>query len=177
MVLLHVHHFMSRLRELFERSKNRKCIKIRGDCLKDLRLMLIYLEKASEGVSLNMIVHRKPTHVYRSDSCPNGLGGNSHQGYAWRFYLPEELKFRTSNNLLEHMAAVITPWVDIKAGRLKTGDCSLSISDSTILEGWTSKTNIKEGDYEDSEEAAVKQDVARHHTWLFMEYEIKECSQ
>eukprot|EP00957_Ditylum_brightwellii_P040378 3056098-Ditylum_brightwellii.AAC.1 len=139
--------------------------------------MLVFLEKASEGVSLNMIAYIKPTHVYRLDSCPNGLGGYSHQGYTWRFYLPEELKFREPNNLLEHMAAVIMPWVDIKAGRLKTGDCSLSMSDSTMLEGWTSKTSFKEGDYEDPEEAAVRQDVARHHTRLFMEHEIKEHSQ
>eukprot|EP00957_Ditylum_brightwellii_P005987 453313-Ditylum_brightwellii.AAC.1 len=74
MVLPHVHHFMSRLRELFGMLKKRSCIKIRGDCLEDLRLMLVFLEKASEGVTLNMIAYRKPTHAYRSDSCPNGLG-------------------------------------------------------------------------------------------------------
>eukprot|EP00957_Ditylum_brightwellii_P202408 15330041-Ditylum_brightwellii.AAC.1 len=74
MVLPHNHHFMSRVRELFERSKNRRCIKTKGNCLEDLRLILVFLEKASEGVSLNMIAYRKPTNAYRSDSCPNGLG-------------------------------------------------------------------------------------------------------
>eukprot|EP00957_Ditylum_brightwellii_P055362 4195678-Ditylum_brightwellii.AAC.1 len=75
------------------------------------------------------------------------------------------------------MAAVITLWVDIKAGRLKTGDCSLSVSDSTTLKGWTPKRIFKEGDYEDPEEVAVRQDMARHHMRLFMEHEIKEYIQ
>jgi hypothetical protein len=44
-----------------------------------------------------------------SDSCPAGLEGYSHEGFAWRFYLPDDLKFRASNYLLEHLAAIISP--------------------------------------------------------------------
>ena len=70
-----VHHFMSRLRELHVRSKNRRSIKIEKDTEEDLRLMLRFLTTAHEGIDLNYIAFRKPTHVYRSDSCPYGLGG------------------------------------------------------------------------------------------------------
>ena len=93
---------------------------------------------------MNMIVYRRPTRVYQSDSCPAGLGGYSDQGYAWRFYIPKELQGRASNNLLEHIASVISVWIDIHNGRLKQGDCSLSMTDSTTSEGWTRKTNFRE---------------------------------
>jgi hypothetical protein len=72
---------------------------------------------------MNSIAYRHPTNIYRSDSCPAGLGGYSDEGFAWRYYLPPELQFHASNNLLKHIAAVITPWVDILTGHLKQGDC------------------------------------------------------
>ena len=84
---------------------------------------------------MNQIAYRKPTHVYRSDLCPAGIGGYSHKGFAWRWAIPSDLQFCASNNLLEHLAAVITPWVDIIAGRLQKGDCALSMTDSTTSEG------------------------------------------
>ena len=67
------------------------------------------------------------------------------KGFAWRYYLPSELQFRASNNLLEHIAVIITTWVDILAGRLKHGDCALSI-DSTTSAGWLRKSNFIEDD-------------------------------
>jgi hypothetical protein len=63
------------------------------------------------------------------------LGGYSHEGFAWHFYLPENLKFCASNNLLEHLAAIITPWIDTFAGQLKEGNCALSMTNSTTSEG------------------------------------------
>ena len=109
LVLPFVHHFLSRLRELQRRATNRRQVKITEKYADDLKLMLYFLEKARDGVSLNMIAYRKPTHVFRSDSCPRGLGGYSHTGWAWRYYLPKDLQFRASNNLLEHLASIITP--------------------------------------------------------------------
>ena len=73
---------MSRVRELKERAKNRKSIKINEKCLKDLLLMLSFLDLARDGTNLNLLAYRKPTHVYRSDSCPTGMDGYSHKGYA-----------------------------------------------------------------------------------------------
>jgi hypothetical protein len=62
---------------------------------------------------MNLISFRRPTHIYRSDSCPYGLGGYSHEGFAWRLELPEDCRFRASNNLLEFIASIITPWIDL----------------------------------------------------------------
>jgi hypothetical protein len=75
------------------------------------------------------------------------LEGHSHKSFKWRFYLPDDLKFCASNNLLEHLAAIITPWIDIFAGRLKEGNCALSMTNSTTSEGWLRKSNfIEEGE-------------------------------
>ncbi len=136
MAIPFVHHFLSCLRDLHLTAIWQQLVKINGEYSKDLQLMLNFLKMANAGISLNSIAFQQPTHVYRSDSCPAGLGGYSHEGFAWRWYLPENLKFRASNNLLEHLAAIILPWVDILAGRLNSQDCNLSMTDSTTTEGW-----------------------------------------
>ena len=78
MILPRIHHFLSRLRELQWRAKNRRLVKVSDNCLEDLRLMLFFLDEAKAGISFNLIAYRKPTYVFRSDSCPAGLGGYSH---------------------------------------------------------------------------------------------------
>ncbi len=123
MAIPSVHHFMSRLRDRHSTAKRRRSVKINGEHFEDLKLMLKFLKMANKGINLNSIAFRHPTHVYQLDSCPAGLGGYNHKGFAWRWYLPENLKFRATNNLLEHLAAIISPWIDILAGRLKSEDC------------------------------------------------------
>jgi hypothetical protein len=143
-------------------------------CIDDLHLMKDFLQWG-KGISMNQIAYQKPTHVYRGDSCPAGLGGFTHKGFAWRYYLPPKLQGRASNNLLEHMASVISPWIDIIAGRLKDGDCSLSMTDSTTSEGWTRKTNFKED--VGGIQATIRIEVARNHASRFMTHKIREYSQ
>ena len=92
-VLPHVYHFLSRLRDLQHQAKNRRAIKINSICKVDLKLMLFFLTKAKEGVSMNLLAYRCLAHVYGADSCPHGLGGYSHRGWGWRWYLPHELLF------------------------------------------------------------------------------------
>ncbi len=106
--------------------------------------MLDFLDRAKQGIDINLLTYRKPTHVYQSDACPGGIGGYSHAGFAWRFHLPKNLQFRASINLLEHLAAIITPWADILAGRLNQGDCALSMTDNTTSAGWMQKSNFRE---------------------------------
>jgi hypothetical protein len=67
--------------------------------------------------------------------------------------LPDNLLFQASNNLLEHLASIISPWINILAGWLQAGDCSLSMTNSTTLEGWMRKRNFKEDD--NTEQAAI----------------------
>ncbi len=81
--------------------------------LEDLRLMVAFLVQAWKGISLNHLAYQKLTHVYYSDSCPFGLRGYGVAGHAWRFFIPSKLWFHACNNLLDHMAAIITPWIDI----------------------------------------------------------------
>jgi hypothetical protein len=145
MVLPFVYHFLSRLREWHHKSKNKRYPTIMpSECRLDLGLMKTFLDKANAGIDMNLLSFRRPTHVYRSDSCPFGLGGYSDTGFAWRFELQPGLRFRASNNLLEFMASIISPWIDILAGRLSKGDCALSMTDSTTSAGWIRKTNFKE---------------------------------
>ena len=138
--------------------------------------MKFFLMKAHNGIDMNLIAYLLPNICYRSDACPHGLGGYSNEGWAWRWYLPEDLLFRASNNLLEHLASIITPWVDILNGRLKKGDCSLSMTDSTTSEGWSRNTNFSETG-EDPIEASIRIEVARKHAINFLEAGIKDYSQ
>jgi len=173
-----VYHFLSRLRELQRTAKNRRQIKINDKCMEDLHLMLRFLIIGKEGIDMNIISYRRPTHIYRSDSCPYGLGGYSNEGFAWRFELPTHLRFRASNNVLEYIASIISPWIDIIEGRLKRGDCVLSMTDSTTSAGWLHKTNFKEvfGD-DDPDQATARIAIARTHATLLLEQGIKEYSQ
>ena len=95
LVIPFVHHFMSRLRELHRRATHRRSVKITERYAADLKLMIFMLKKANEGIDMNMVVYRKPTHAYRSESCPMGLGGYSHTCFAWRFYLPEKTQIQS----------------------------------------------------------------------------------
>ena len=88
-VISQIHHFMSRLRDLLRRSHNRRSIKLTDPTRKDLELMLFFLEKAKDGIDMNLLVFRKPTKVYRSDSCPADMGGYNSDGFAWRWYIPK----------------------------------------------------------------------------------------
>ena len=51
------------------------------------------------------------------------------------------------------------------------------MTDSSTSKGWTRKTNFREADYEDPEEAAVRREVARKHAQQFLTIRIKDYSQ
>jgi hypothetical protein len=68
------------------------------------------------------------------------------------------------------------PWVDIIRGRLKLGDCTLSMTDSTTSEGWLKKTNLsKLGD--EPIQALVRLEAARMHAINYTTTGIREYSQ
>jgi hypothetical protein len=96
-------------------------------------MFLGFLKVANNGISLNSTAFRRPTHIYRSDSCLAGLGGYSNEGWAWRWYLPKDLLFSALNNLLEHLAEIISLRVDILAGHLKNQECILLMTNSMTL--------------------------------------------
>ena len=184
MILPKVHHFLGRLRALQRRAKNRRRIKIPSTCVEDLKLMRRFISCAKQGIDMNLLTYRLPNWVHRGDSCPIGMGGYTHRGDAWRWYIPKELQNRASNNLLEHLANIIGPWIDILKGKLQRGDCILSMTDSTTSAGWISKSNFN-GDPEltspDEEEdpihADVRREVCRKHAEMMMDEGICEYSQ
>ena len=88
---------------------------------------------------------------------------------------PFMVNFQASNNLLEHLATVITPWIDIIAKRLVPGDCSLSMTDSITSEGWLRKSSFKE-DRESPIQATVRLEVSRSDAKKIMENKIKDYS-
>jgi len=139
-------------------------------------MFLGFLKIANDGISLNSIAFRRPTHINRSDSCPAGLGGYSDIGWAWRWYLPKNLLFRASNNLFKHLAAIISPWVDILAGRLNSQYCVLSMTDSTTAEGWLKKSNFSELG-ESPIQASARIEACPKQAALFMSLGIKCYSQ
>jgi hypothetical protein len=50
-----VHHFLSRLHFLKQRSENRQQIKIDKQCTQDLQFLLFVLGKCHQGIDLNLI--------------------------------------------------------------------------------------------------------------------------
>jgi hypothetical protein len=110
MAIPFVHHFLSRLRNLQVQAKSRRSIPITKECQRDLELMINIIKIAQDGISMNIIVYWRLTHMYRSDSCPAGLGGYSNSGFAaWRYYLKPEHQFQATNNvnILGHVSQAI----------------------------------------------------------------------
>jgi hypothetical protein len=89
--------------------------------------------------------------------------------------MPEDLLFGASNNFLEYIASMISPWVDMLAGRSNRGDCALSMMDSSMSVGWLCKKNFREflGENADPVQSRVRIDIARHHATLFLKAGIK----
>jgi hypothetical protein len=79
-----VYHFLSCLRALLARARNKRTIKFDKACMSDLKLMLQVLDKAKGGIDMNLLAFCAPNQIYYTDSCPAGLGGYSVQGFAWR---------------------------------------------------------------------------------------------
>jgi hypothetical protein len=128
---------------------------------------------------MNLVAFCQPTHVFWLDSCPFGLGGYLDKEFAWCFEILEDLHFGASNNLLECIASIISPWVNMLADHLKQGDCSLLMMDSSMSAGWLRKTNFREIIKEDADpvQAKVRIEMVQHHPALFLEAGIKEYSQ
>ena len=174
-------HFTSRIRFEMMRSSNRrnkKGIKLNNEVIEDLKLHLKFLRKAKNGISMNILTYRQPTHIYRSDACPAGLGGFSAQGQAWRWKIPKELQFRATLNMLEHLAAVIGPWIDIIENNMPRFSCILSMTDSSTAAGWLRKSNFSNAKDEDHKELiSAKLTISRSHAIRLLENECCDYSQ
>ena len=135
-------HFISRIRHFKDRSPHFRRLKISKTVAADLQLWLQFIQQARHGMSLNLLTHRIPTVVYRTDSSEHGMGGFNSRGRAWRWELPLHLVHRVSLNTLEFLASVVSIMVDGHEGTLIDQDCALIQTDSTTGEGWLRKSNF-----------------------------------
>ncbi len=179
LIMPSVHHFLRRLRKLQQPATHRRLLCISKTCQDNLLLMLHFLDIAKKGIDMNLVAFCQPTHIYQSDSCPFGLGGYSDKGFACHFKIPEDLRFRASNNLLKYVASTVSPWVNMLAGHLKHGNCALSMTDSSTSAGWLKIIHFREviGKHMDLVQAKVCIKMAGHHATLFLNAGIKEYSQ
>ena len=84
------------------------------------------------GISINLIIERLPNHIFITDSCENGIGGFSLKtDQAYRFELPDHLKGRASNNILEYLAKIVCIWIGIIENEVIPLDYVFSCTDNT----------------------------------------------
>jgi hypothetical protein len=143
-ILQPLRHYMGRLYQALHRSKTKHgWTQLRQSEMDDLRTILQFLDKAHKGISMNLLVFRQPTVVFRSDASEFGIGGyNLTSGIAWRFELPLECRLRSSLNSLEFLACLVSIWIDSFHQTIEAESCILSQTDSTSALGWLRKSNF-----------------------------------
>ena len=119
----------------------------------DLEMWTHLLSHAHEGISLNRLVCRVPTHLFHADSCPEGMGGYSaRSGRAWRCKIDktqlDQLRNMKncdptrSNNLFEFIAIVESVWVDCWFHEVHPDDAVFALTDNSSAVGWMYKTSF-----------------------------------
>ena len=175
-ILPNILHFLGNIRRLCMSASKRRKVKVNQIHVDDLDLMLQFLDKARSGINLNTITFRQPSHIYFADACPEGMGGYSHLGKAWRWKVPDRFKNRATVNMLEHVASTIGPWIDMINGDLPKLSCVLSMTDSTTSAGWLRKSNFAD-DGDSKSHMRAKLHAARAHAARLLEFDIREYSQ
>jgi len=173
-VLPPMRHYMGRLYQALQRSAfSNSWTSFSPEELADLGLIIKFLEYAGNGVSLNNLVFRRPTLIYRSDASEFGLGGyNITSGIGWRLELPVDCRLRTSLNSLEFLGCLINIWMDHSHGVIDPESCILSQTDSSSAMGWLRKSN-----FADKPDEAVQLATARKLADLLLESESCLYSQ
>ena len=170
-------HFICRIRYAFGKMRypNQE-YRLRKHVLEDLELALQILDVAAKGISMNLLTFRSPSVGYFVDACEHGVGGWNSWGLYWFIELPDHLLGRAHINLLEFLACLIGPWIDMIQGRLSTEDCFLVMGDSTTAAGWIHKTKYR-GKSEDDNDFTARLVVARKYARLTLDYSLKLYSQ
>lgn len=81
-VLPCLHHYLNRLCSLKYVASRRRSVNIQPNHRDDFNLALLFLKRANTGINMNYISYCSPTHSYKADVCPWGIGGYSSQGRA-----------------------------------------------------------------------------------------------
>lgn len=172
-------HFLSRLRDKVD-PKRRKWgrTNLSDSDVNDLEQFMLFLERAHRGISINLLVHRKPGGIGVSDSCPVGLGGFLvHTGRGWRLKIPPGTNIRkgsAANNVLEFLALAITIWLMCDDAKEGSYECLLSLADNTSALGWMYKAGRLKPD---SPYFEAVQLIARKIATLTYEADVCLCRQ
>jgi hypothetical protein len=128
-------------RALKNSRSNKQCrLCIKDEPLADFVLWPSLLAKAHAGISMNLIVTRRPDRIVWYDSCPFGIGGfRLHNGRAWRIRIPSTSMLYGSNrinNLLEFLGMAVNIWLECLNQAGDSHSCILALGDNTSAVGW-----------------------------------------
>jgi hypothetical protein len=138
-------HFLNRLRlRINNRRPKNQQITLTTEELRDVGLLLNFLQQARSGISLNCITTRRPSKLGWSDSCPFGLGGFLLSGRAWRVQIPPLSPIfgvDIANNVQEFLAMLVAIWLTILKCDKDEGiqECILAMGDNTLAIPWLHK--------------------------------------
>jgi hypothetical protein len=136
-------HFLNEIRTKCLSVPRRKGqhLKLSEEEALDLGLWNYFLDKARDGISINLLVFRTPTRIAWSDSCPFGLGGYTLGGSAWRIRVPQDCPFYgddSVNNVLEFLGMAISALL-LLSEVARDGErfpCLLALGDNTSAISW-----------------------------------------
>ena len=155
-------HFLSNIRHIqLIAEKRGHNIKLNERSRLDLDLTKEFLQKANQGISMNLLTFRKPTNIHICDASEHGMGGFASHGRAWRWNIPASLQGRAHINILEYLAQVVSVWLDIIESTAKNEDCILCMGDNTSAMGWLRRSNFRQRDESDTT-WLIKQQIGRH---------------
>ena len=154
--------FLSQFYPLLNISSKRGTCHLSELACSDLAFWKFLLRKAHAGLSLNLLSMRVPTHLYKADASSVGIGGYSLSGRAWRWQLPPHLLGRASINLLEFLASLVGPWIDIIEGNLPEYSSCLCEGDNRSAICWLTNANFS------SDEQPAHHAAARRIATLLM---------
>jgi hypothetical protein len=161
-------HFLGRIRTAKHKAAKRRHASLSPAVRADLALWLAFLQAAGQGIDMNLLTFRHPTHVSRADACEHGMGGYSLvTGKGWRFEIPLHLRLRTSLNSLEHLATYIQLAFEASTSPgLPPQSVILTGTDSTTAAGWLHKSSF---DDSTSEAHSLQLLVARATAQLLLD--------
>ena len=142
-------HFLDRIEGTIASTTDRKStpLNLSTEVVNDLLLWHQFLAKAHLGISMNLVVIRRPSRLCWSDACPFGIGGYSLvTGKAWRVRIPTGSIIHGHpgvNNLLEFLGMIVNVWLECRSCQESQNEehaCILALGDNTSAIGWLHKT-------------------------------------
>ena len=143
----------------------------------DLGICRQLLEVAKKGVSLNLLVHRKPTMMGVSDACPYGIGGFLLTGTAWRIRIPEwSILTRAPgvNNVLEFLGMAVNVLLLCREASCTEHDCLMVLGDNTSAIGWLHRSGRMDRDSPFWKPVSM---IARKTASTILDSKVCLCSQ